>query len=163
MKPENKLAKLRERVCVICGKHFFKHIAPSEIALGHGVVCSKECKGILIRDRERNGFYKICEKCGKEFWVSKSKEKYHHPKFCSRICWNPIEKGMAISIDGYYVICGIKVHRTMMENKIGRKLLSSEIVHHKNGNKLDNRLKNLQIVSRSEHNKIHKFLTKGYY
>jgi len=33
-------------------------------------------------------------------------------------------------------------------------------VNHKDGNKLNNSLENLQIVSRTEHNKIHKFLHK---
>jgi len=36
--------------------------------------------------------------------------------------------------------------------------LRHEIVHHINEDKLDNRIENLKIVSRSEHNKIHKFL-----
>ena len=161
MKNRNKLPKLRERECVICHKTFYRHIAPCEIKLGRGVVCSKECKGKLNSLQHRNGFYKICKKCGEKFWVSHSKEKYHKPKYCSRKCYIPTERGKAISIDGYYVISLKKVHRTIMEEHIGRKLLSKEIVHHINHDKVDNRLENLQIVTRSEHNKIHKFLCKN--
>lgn len=47
-----------------------------------------------------------------------------------------------------------------MEEHIGRKLLYTEIVHHINKDRLDNRLENLQIVSRAEHNRIH-FSLKG--
>ena len=47
-------------------------------------------------------------------------------------------------------------HRRVMEEHLGRKLLRTEHVHHKNGNHLDNRLENLEIVCCSEHMSHHK-------
>ena len=47
------------------------------------------------------------------------------------------------------------MHRLIMEHHIGRKLKSNEHIHHINNNKLDNRIENLQIVSPSEHIRIH--------
>jgi hypothetical protein len=46
------------------------------------------------------------------------------------------------------------MHRVIMEEYLGRKLLRNEIIHHRNSNKSDNRIKNLQIMSQSEHAKL---------
>lgn len=55
----------------------------------------------------------------------------------------------------YIKLCSKRLHRTIIENYIGRKLTSKEIVHHVNGDRHDNRIENLVIMSRSEHMKIH--------
>lgn len=47
-------------------------------------------------------------------------------------------------------------HRLVMERHLGRYLEPHEIVHHINGDKLDNRIENLVITNRSAHIKDHK-------
>jgi hypothetical protein len=57
---------------------------------------------------------------------------------------------------------GIKVqgikrdeHRFVMESFIGRKLSNQEVVHHKDGDILNNKIENLEIMELSEHSRMH--------
>jgi len=48
-------------------------------------------------------------------------------------------------------------HRLAMEQKIGRFLTPEEVVHHKNGNTIDNKIENLELFdTNSKHIKSHK-------
>lgn len=73
-----------------------------------------------------------------------------------QIAWN--NKGK--NTDGYIKIATedgrrIREHRYVMEQYLGRKLQPKEIIHHKNHNKKDNRIENLEILTRSQHNRVH--------
>jgi len=68
--------------------------------------------------------------------------------------------GRRLTKDGYLLVWTpdgfILEHRMNMEKHLGRKLLSNEIIHHLNENKLDNRISNLMVcVGNGEHRKQH--------
>lgn len=48
------------------------------------------------------------------------------------------------------------VHRWIVEKNIGRRLYHDEVVHHRDGNKLNNSPNNLQVFSsQDEHHSLH--------
>jgi len=123
--------------------------------------------------------YKRCAKCKKvlrkdnDFAKDSSKKDgyYSSCKDCRRI-QTGVKKRIRKKMDSGGYKFGVKnrLHREIMGNIIGRKLNRNEIVHHKNGDKTDNRPENLEIMTNSEHSKYHyekeikeKLLKKRYY
>lgn len=103
----------------------------------------------------------VCAQCGKQFQARLTKQK-----FCSSDCyhishrgehnWNykggSTEKGRC-----YVTFAGVTRlrSRVVMEQKLGRPLLSHEHVHHINHDKLDDRPENLTLLVNSEHSRLH--------
>lgn len=50
----------------------------------------------------------------------------------------------------------VRAHRWLMEQKLGRKLLPNEHVHHKDGNPLNNDMGNLEVIECGPHMRLHK-------
>lgn len=46
-------------------------------------------------------------------------------------------------------------HRLLMEQIVGRKLTWGEVVHHRNGDRGDNRPENLEVMTRRQHSEHH--------
>lgn len=110
---------------------------------------------------QKNGKIISCDKCGKEFYLCKSKIQKYKNHFCSKSCFDKFERPTSNNIKSKYRFIKregrrISEHRYVMEKYLGRKLRREECVHHKNKNTLDNSIENLEIVTSLEHNRIHK-------
>ncbi len=127
--------------------------------------CNKSCRGARV------GQTKTCPDCGVSFFANTRRQKV-----CSRSCKqrkriqtgdkNPNWKGVHISTRGYAYVC-LPHHPRAMKNgyvkradlvaeiALGRSLLPSEIVHHKNHDKIDDRPENLQVLTKQEHSRLH--------
>lgn len=104
----------------------------------------------------------ICQMCQGTYITDEPKSRYC--KACrSKASANSRYKGGHIGKDGYRRIMVGRIphleHRLVMEQSIGRKLLKGEEVHHKDGNRLNNHIDNLQLLeSRAKHRHLHRKL-----
>lgn len=55
----------------------------------------------------------------------------------------------------YKKVYGKHAHRVVAEMMLGRELTADEVVHHKNGDKTDNRPENIEVMTRAEHASLH--------
>lgn len=142
--------------------------------------CSSFCYKSAKRHRnhEKNKVNCICEYCGETFRSYNDGVRYCSPACISRAtadkrrkfldipsCINEASRKLDKKL-GYvrvYVPMHpeantwgyVYEHRVVAEQIIGRRLLSNEIVHHKNGKRWDNRTENLEVMDKYEHAKLH--------
>lgn len=147
----------RLQKCENCGKDF-------DAGYEKRICCSKKCMGEYRYKKK----IKQCEECGSDMH-----QRGKNTKYCSRECYSNARRGKPrkektkrkikksngrflpngskrTDAHGYIMIKigdndWMKEHRHVVEMDIGRKLETSEQVHHRNGIKNDNRIENLEL------------------
>ncbi|MBS0654120.1 MAG: HNH endonuclease [Verrucomicrobia bacterium] len=158
--------------CEYCKKEIYK----MKCKVKKHSFCSTSCSAKWKRERGISGkkkyeFYVTCPVCKITFHTCPSILKLRKSgiKFCSQSCkitgmktgitkWS-FQKTKPYSSNPYIRTqkngIRMKEHRRIMEEYLNRKLLPNEHIHHINGDTKDNRLENLQILSPSEHSRVH--------
>lgn len=160
--------------CLQCNRLF--QSATSEIARGGGVYCSRECyyaakRGAGHPNWKGGESEKPCQYCGAMFSVKPYRREAQ--RYCSPQCAglakrgieSPNKKGGFISggyrwvflpdhtganVRGY-----IREHRLVAEQSLGRPIRPDEVVHHRDQNTLNNDPANLEVMSPSDHMRLH--------
>ena len=131
-----------KHICEWCEKTF--NAPPSQNAR----FCNRKCY-----DDSRYGIFQ-CTWCHKQFSGYKSHRSKWNNVFCSHKCHMKWMKSDPRNHPSYKH--GRASYRKLVEIETGIKLKSCDIIHHKNGDRTDNSISNLQITDRSEHCVIHK-------
>lgn len=142
--------------CRNCGAIFDSYPSHKRVS------CSRECEAEWRKKEKWRKSNRPCQMCGKLFVPKHTKSP---GLFCSYKCSGLANRSERIDRCGYWAIrmpehpaanCGyVFEHRLLMEREIGRYLTNNEIVHHINEDRKDNRLENLQLMTVSEHNRLH--------
>jgi hypothetical protein len=112
---------------------------------------------------------RVCEGCGAAFKPDRASRP---ARFCSKKCSTKAAaakraKGFVMSPNGYRLLYRpdhpratkagyIMEHRLVMEEALGRPLLTSEVVHHRNGQRADNCPENLEVMLKRSHDALTK-------
>lgn len=146
--------------CKICGKEFYAK--PFHLNKGWGKYCSIECRS----KSQFNGKWVECFNCGKKIYRTprdyrKSRSKRFFCSFSCHCSWE--NKNVRCGINAPNWIVGVNAYRDIMKrsgiprkcNKCGigdKRVLS---VHHKDGNRRNNTIENLEWLCRNCHYIIH--------
>jgi hypothetical protein len=145
--------------CRKCGKSF--HVPPRAVKKGASF-CSWACRKAYHSERR---LVTTCLHCGAvitktPFQASRSGTQNF---FCNLACSAGYTRTGTVTNQGYRALSfnnkTVFDHRRVMEQHLGRQLLPDEDVHHKDGNRLNNSLDNLEVIEHSAHTRRHRILT----
>lgn len=182
--PTNKHIRIYDyspRSCPECG-NIFRPTQNQAKRIGQGIQKTVFCSMNCFRQSKKHKASSIeCPNCHTMFTPNRNQIRdseigRQKVSYCSSECYkkhipekrsgeqNPHWKGGKSTNHGYTIILQegyyekqkyVGEHILIMEDLIGRKLYKNEEVHHKNENKSDNRLDNLQLLTKNQHMTLH--------
>lgn len=124
--------------------------------------CRQECFWEFKKSETRKRKTKQCLVCSKDFIP---KHPHSPGLYCSYKCSGVANRKPFVMRKGYRYICDpsrsshsqgyISEHRMVFEDYTGVVVKKGEAIHHINGDKLDNSINNLMLLSDSAHSKLH--------
>lgn len=116
--------------CKRCQKSFTPE--QQRIQRGSGEYCSLGCQ------------------VGRRYQAKPGRPRTHDHRYITKNGYISVKVGREQSTSGYQL-----EHRLVMERYLGRRLRSDEHVHHRDGNRQNNDLSNLEVLSNAEHQRMH--------
>lgn len=146
--------------CKICGKKFYAK--PNWLKRGWGKYCSRKCqyKGQL------KGKFVYCDQCGKKIWRPPAQLKHSKSGkfFCSKSCQTLWRNKVYSGPNHPFWTGGESTYRkVLIENKVspicarcGERDQRVLTAHHKDGNRKNNKIKNLMWLCFNCHHLVHR-------
>jgi DNA-binding transcriptional regulator LsrR (DeoR family) len=135
--------------------YLVEHLTMQEI--GKRVGCTRQNVHYLLRKNEVDissgeRFLAKCDVCGTEYSITRRRFMNQEKHFCSKSCYTSYMHNP----DYRQWRDGQRMARKVMEIELERRLVPGEVIHHEDGDNMNNDISNLRLFSsNSEHMKYH--------
>lgn len=124
-------------------------------------VCKGSFKVKPSKAKDRRTCSISCSKVQRQYWMTgkgnhqyglkgKKNSSWKSDRRISSLGYILVRHSSSTRSDGF-----VLEHILVMEQALGRKITAKECVHHKNGNRQDNPIENLELLLRRDHSALH--------